>query len=102
MSTFVEQRFYLLCNRVRTSVGFPVNVKFFLADTTRRALPRKSLVVAEFLTGFMSVLQSVGRYVSAYTCKNSHLLQGLKTLDHWKTPPHAPVTATAMDVAVPA
>jgi len=77
VSTFAVQCFYLLCNRVRTAVGFPVNVKFFLADITCRALPRKSWAAAAFLTGLVGTLGCVCRYVSAHLCKNTYILERL-------------------------
>lgn len=80
MSTFAVQHYCLLCSRVRTAMGFPVNVKFFLADTMCSALPRKSWVVVAFLTGSMDVLGGMCRYVSANMCKNTHLLERLKML----------------------
>lgn len=78
MSTFVVQCFYLLCNRVRPVVSFPVNVNFFLADTECRALLRNIWVVAAFITGLMGMPGGVCRYASAHRCKTMHLLEGLK------------------------
>lgn len=69
VSTFIVQHCYLLCNGVRTAVGFPVNVKFFLADMMCTALPRKSWVAASFLLGLMVVL-GVYKHVSSHMHKN--------------------------------
>lgn len=33
VSKIIVQCFYLLCNKIRTAVGFPVNMIFFLADS---------------------------------------------------------------------